>query len=241
MSAQETVLLWHNTDLRVFDNPALTAAAEAGPVVGLVVFDDVEQRAFTDLERDLYLIGAHELTQGYARLGAELNVLSGDATARVIEALRAVGASRLLCSRRYVDPRGRYRRGLAQRDLDVLEAARAAGYGSLRLHGNTTRDFEETLPDLSRADYADEDQLPLSRPPLQLEGRQLPGGQELPPRPEFALSADPLEWSEEELYAALKIGTHSIRQLWREYPALRGALLDWEYGLYQRYWALDPA
>jgi deoxyribodipyrimidine photo-lyase len=83
-------LVWHRRDLRVDDNPALTAAAQTGlPVAGVFVFDPAILYATTTIAgAPMALVGGGkvrfmldclaQLRQAYQKLGSDLFFFQGD-------------------------------------------------------------------------------------------------------------------------------------------------------------------
>lgn len=230
------IVLWHNTDLRIFDHPALSAAGRSGQAVHPVaILDPQEQARLTDLEKAIYLDALNNLSRHYQKRGNGLCVLEGDPAELLPAMLAEVGAHELYFTQRFVDPRGQYRRGFAQHDWDIIEQVHQLGYTAQRFVGNSTRNFEHVLPNLSLDEYAVTKQLTIEPAVAYLVGAPIRPSVTWQSYP-LDISDDPHEWSEEELYAVLKLGSYSIRQLWREYPDLHDTLLNWEYGLYQKYW-----
>ncbi len=84
-----TSVMWFRSDLRLRDNPALNAAAEAGPdgVVPLFVVDDV---LWTGNVRSAYL--SRLLTDLSQRIGG-LHVVPGDPRTEVVRVAKQVGAT----------------------------------------------------------------------------------------------------------------------------------------------------
>jgi deoxyribodipyrimidine photo-lyase len=89
------ILVWFRQDLRLADNPALSAAAEAGPVLALCVLDDdgpgrwrIGGASRWWLHGSLTALG-----QALARHGVPLTVARGPAAATVAGIAREAGAS----------------------------------------------------------------------------------------------------------------------------------------------------
>ncbi len=99
----DPVIFWYRHDLRTHDLPGLQAAAKAGAVIPVFIFDE-------SLGGDWSLGGASKwwlhhslqaLTQGLKALGGELIIRQGE-TVAVLEALLAeTGARRIFASRQY--------------------------------------------------------------------------------------------------------------------------------------------
>jgi deoxyribodipyrimidine photo-lyase len=102
-STSDPVLLWVRRDLRLRDNPALTAAAHEGPVIPVYILDD-------DAPGDWRMGAAqrwylhHALTAFDASLrdkGSRLILRRGDAIAQLRAIMRDTGASRIHAIRHY--------------------------------------------------------------------------------------------------------------------------------------------
>ena len=90
-----TAIVLFTRDLRVHDNPALSAAVrEAERIVPLFVFDDaILGTAFARPNRVAFLLDAlRDLDASLARRGARLVVRSGDVVAETLALARNVGA-----------------------------------------------------------------------------------------------------------------------------------------------------
>lgn len=111
-----TALVWLRDDLRLADNPALSAAAEHGPVTALYLLDEVSPgvRPLGGATRWWLHHSLVALSEDLAKLGVQL-VLRRGAAAEVIPALAAeLGATGVFWNRRYA---------LAEREIDsVLKA-----------------------------------------------------------------------------------------------------------------------
>ena len=81
-------VLWFRRDLRLDDNPALVEAAADGPVLPLFVLDPALWRPAGPARRGY-------LAASLRALDAPVAVVEGDPVRRVVEAARAVGASRV--------------------------------------------------------------------------------------------------------------------------------------------------
>lgn len=85
-------LIWHRADLRLHDNPALSEALNAGPAVGLVVFDPNILQNTTPRRRAWFFRNTSSLREAYARRGGTLLVRSGlpwEVLPQVVNELRA--------------------------------------------------------------------------------------------------------------------------------------------------------
>ncbi len=126
----ETSILWLRNDLRVADNPALSAAlGRGGPVVALYVHEteaalrQIGGAARWWLNRSLEAHG-----KALAKLGIPLEVVVGDSQTMVLEAMSRHSADAVFWNRRY---------GQRERDVDaeiaakaVLTGARKASFGA---------------------------------------------------------------------------------------------------------------
>jgi deoxyribodipyrimidine photo-lyase len=103
MGRDAPVIVWFRLDLRLSDNPALSAAAEQGPVVPVFVLDDEApgdwrlggasrwwlHRSLESLDRDL------------AGSGGRLLILRGPSEAQLIGLVERLGAGAVYWNRRY--------------------------------------------------------------------------------------------------------------------------------------------
>ncbi len=71
-------LVWHRGDLRTHDHPALAAAVEAGPTLGLVVLDPNILNGTTQRRRALFLENVHALRAAYRDRGGTLVIRFGE-------------------------------------------------------------------------------------------------------------------------------------------------------------------
>lgn len=93
-AATGTSVVVFTRDLRVRDHPALAAAAAAGTVVPLFVFDDAVVRAHGSVNRTAYLLDCVGALRSRLReLGADLVVRRGAWVDQVTATVDAVGAS----------------------------------------------------------------------------------------------------------------------------------------------------
>ena len=97
-----TLVLFHS-NLRVGDNPALTAAAELGPVVPVFVLDENFGRAFGGASRWWLHHSLRSLANSLTDLGAPLILRQGDLIDAVKELVRETGAPRVFLQHSY-DP-----------------------------------------------------------------------------------------------------------------------------------------
>lgn len=97
--------MWFRRDLRLRDNPALVAAAEAGGVVPLFVVDPALWDRSGDTRRAYLVRSLHALEE---RMGAPLLVRRGDPVHEVVAAAKAAGAERVHVAADY-GPYGRAR------------------------------------------------------------------------------------------------------------------------------------
>lgn len=109
-------LLWFRQDLRVNDNPALTAALAAGSTVGLYVFDEAETPRWARGSASAWWLvqSLRALARDLALLGVPLILRRGASQAVVTDVARALGTSLVAWSRR-IEP------AIAARD-DALRA-----------------------------------------------------------------------------------------------------------------------
>ncbi len=73
-------LVWHRTELRTHDNPALAAAAESGdPIVPLVIIDPIifDRPTTTPRRQAWFLENVRTLREAYQQLGSDLIVREG--------------------------------------------------------------------------------------------------------------------------------------------------------------------
>ena len=113
------VLLWFRDDLRLDDNPALTAAAAAGPVVALFVLDP--ETAPPGGAARWWLGHSHAaLAADLSARGIPFLLEAGPARALVPEAVRRIGAKAVFWNRRYTAP-------AVAIDTELKATLRAAG------------------------------------------------------------------------------------------------------------------
>jgi deoxyribodipyrimidine photo-lyase len=115
--ARPTVVWWIRRDLRLRDNPALSAAADAGKVVALFVLDDALWNPSGDARR-AFLVGALEALD--RQIGGHLVVRRGTPAEEVARLAGDVEATAVYAAADF-GPYGR------QRDDDVESALSGAG------------------------------------------------------------------------------------------------------------------
>ncbi|MFO1148791.1 MAG: deoxyribodipyrimidine photo-lyase [Alsobacter sp.] len=106
-------IVWFRDDLRVSDNPALSAAvARGGPVVPVYVHEHPEDgtRPMGGASQWWLHHSLASLSRDLAALGAPLAILRGPAGAAIPALARSIGASLVTWNRRY---------GLTERELDT--------------------------------------------------------------------------------------------------------------------------
>lgn len=126
-------LVWFRDDLRIADNPALSAAVAAGgPVVALFVLDEVSPgvRALGGAARWWLHHSLQSLREALADLDVQLVLLRGPAETVVQQAADRAGAGAVFWNRRY---------GPAEREVDAALKER------LRAEGRTVRSFAGSL------------------------------------------------------------------------------------------------
>lgn len=119
-------VMWFRRDLRLSDNPALLAAADAEPVLGLVVLDPLLTRRDSPRVRR-YLESVRALADS---TGGALVVRTGDPVTTVAAVASEAGASEVHISREYT-PYGRRRDAAvatALRSIDVELVATGGPY-----------------------------------------------------------------------------------------------------------------
>ncbi len=101
-------IVWHRGDLRVHDHPALCAAVEAGPVVGLVVLDPHVLDATAVRRRAHFGANVRALRDAYEARGGVLLVRTGDPVVEVPALARSLDVMAVHALRSYT-PYGRAR------------------------------------------------------------------------------------------------------------------------------------
>ena len=120
-----TSVMWFRRDLRLADNPALCAAADAGDVLPLFVLDPALWGPAGPSRRAYLGASLRSLDASLRQRRAHLSVVRGDPVRRVVLAARAVGADTVHVAADF-GPYG------AQRDRDVEEALGEAGIELVR-------------------------------------------------------------------------------------------------------------
>jgi len=112
----DPILVWMRRDLRLRDNPALSAAAEAGPVIPVILRDD-ETRGLGAAMRWRFGLGVEALAESFDEAGAPLVLRSG-APSDILPALaRETGARAIYWNRRHDAP-GRAAEAALRQALD---------------------------------------------------------------------------------------------------------------------------
>ncbi len=175
----DTTVLWFRRDLRLHDNPALTAAVEdAAAVAPLFVMDDAILGADPAPNRLWFMLGTlRSLQDELERRGSRLHIRSGRPEEAVATFAREVGASRVHVSRDF-SPYGR------TRDLKVHEAL-ARSNVPLRRHPGVLVHDPEAIVGRDGSPYTVYS--PFRRAWDRLERRAvLPGPDRIPPWPAVA-------------------------------------------------------
>lgn len=118
-----TSIVWLRDDLRVADNPALTAAIDRGePIVVVFILDEVSPgiRPLGGATKWWLHHSLEALSDKVTRLGGRLILRRGAATDVMRNLIREMGATALFWNRRYGKPE-------REVDADIKEYARAAG------------------------------------------------------------------------------------------------------------------
>lgn len=118
-----TSIVWLRDDLRVADNPAMTAAVDRGePIVVVFILDEVSEgiRPLGGATKWWLHHSLEALADKVSRLGGQLILRRGNAADAMRILIRETGATALFWNRRYGKP---------ERDVDsgIKEYARAAG------------------------------------------------------------------------------------------------------------------
>jgi deoxyribodipyrimidine photo-lyase len=120
-----TSVMWFRRDLRLADNPALCAAADAGDVLPLFVLDPALWGPAGPSRRAYLGASLRSLDASLRQRRSHLSVVRGDPVRRVVLAAKAVGADTVHVAADF-GPYG------AQRDRDVEEALGEAGIELVR-------------------------------------------------------------------------------------------------------------
>ncbi len=119
-------LVWHRRDLRIDDNPALSAATtqvgDRGNVLGLFIFDpDILDDGVTEGNKVDFMLGClRELQANYRRLGSDLLFLYGQPVTEICKLAQAVGATHVFFNQD-VEPFA------IKRDREATESLQALG------------------------------------------------------------------------------------------------------------------
>lgn len=102
-SSQLPGIVWFRSDLRVEDNPALLAAADAGPILPLFLWSPEDEGDWPPGAASRWWLhhSLARLSERLAALGAPLLIRSGDTLETLLETIRATGAKRVYWNRRY--------------------------------------------------------------------------------------------------------------------------------------------
>ncbi len=117
-------LVWHRGDLRTHDHPALRAAADAGPVLGVVVLDPNILERTSVRRRALFLRSVDALRSAYAERGGVLVVRRGEPARELTALVEALGAVERVHAIASYTPYG------VRRDADAVAALRSRGIGT---------------------------------------------------------------------------------------------------------------
>jgi deoxyribodipyrimidine photo-lyase len=100
----DPILVWFRQDLRVHDNPALTAAVASGaPVVPVFLFDAhaAGQWFYGGASKWWLHHALNDLTQSLSKLGLPLIIRRGDSARELEDIIRTTGAKSVVWNRRY--------------------------------------------------------------------------------------------------------------------------------------------
>ncbi|MEP3420873.1 MAG: deoxyribodipyrimidine photo-lyase [Erythrobacter sp.] len=99
----DTQIVWLRRDLRVADNPALSAAARRGPVVAVYVLDDdrAKTHAYGGASRWWLHHSLQSLSASLAKLGIPLILRRGDAVEELVAIAKEAGAATIHANRHY--------------------------------------------------------------------------------------------------------------------------------------------
>ena len=102
-SAPQPAIVWFRDDLRLCDQPALSAALQGGPVLCLYVFDEESPgiRPLGGASRWWLHHSLHALSVSLARIGGRLDILRGPAGPLVVDLAKASGSASVGWTRRY--------------------------------------------------------------------------------------------------------------------------------------------
>ncbi|NVK16789.1 MAG: deoxyribodipyrimidine photo-lyase [Rhodobacteraceae bacterium] len=127
MSSHAPVIWWIRRDLRLADNPALTAAVNSGaPVLPLYIFDKQDE-ALGAAPKFRLGLGLEHFAQELEKAGSRLILRRGEALAELQELIKETGAGAVHWSRLY-DPQA------ITRDTEVKQQLKAQGIAA-KSHG----------------------------------------------------------------------------------------------------------
>ncbi len=189
------VLVWLRDDLRVADNPALTAAVErGGPVVVAVVHDEVspEVRPLGGAARWWWHGSLTALGERLGELGATLVLRRGAAETVIPDLVAEIGASAVVWNRRYTPARAidaRLRARLTADGVEVHSFAAALLVEPGRVLTGAGQPYRVFTP-FWRAASALDFRIPVPAPEriagLAVDGDSLADWDLLPTRPDWA-------------------------------------------------------
>lgn len=117
-------LVWHRGDLRTHDHPALSAATEAGPVLGVVILDPTILGPASLRRRALFHRNVRALRRSYESRGGVLVVRHGEPGEELVRLADALGHVDRVHAIASYTPYGVYR------DTAVVEALAHVGIGT---------------------------------------------------------------------------------------------------------------
>ncbi|MSO20121.1 MAG: deoxyribodipyrimidine photo-lyase [Acidobacteria bacterium] len=96
-------IVWFRQDLRLDDNPALTAAARQGPVIPVFLYPGEEENSWAPGPTSQWWLNKslHCLDDELRRLGSRLVICRGPALSALMEICSSLGVRRIFCNRRY--------------------------------------------------------------------------------------------------------------------------------------------
>jgi deoxyribodipyrimidine photo-lyase len=126
-SLPQSVIMWFRRDLRLNDHPALCAAAQSGPVIGVYILDEVNLRPLGGAQRWWLHHSLTALAGALEKLGVPLVLRRGDAALVLRELIETSGAFQVHATALY-EPQARnqedgVRTSLGQRAELVLHHA----------------------------------------------------------------------------------------------------------------------
>jgi deoxyribodipyrimidine photo-lyase len=127
-----TTLVWFRQDLRVSDNPALSAAVEAGePVIPLYIHSPQEEGAWEPGGATKWWLhhSLQALTNDLQALGSRLVLRSGESRQILAEIVKESGAKKVLWNRRYEPV-------IIARDAKIKEWLKAEGLAAESFNGS---------------------------------------------------------------------------------------------------------